>query len=184
MSTKSLSGFSGSPSKEHFLQHVTYFQKQLDLLKQFKMPNIRRWKIDWSSLDAIANSGQQWSELQIYNSLKKSRKLPGIYYFTSSREFSNEVYRAFVAGKFKSSKYRINNGLNHDEFINICHVPKNYKETFCLYVMPNIYFNYCFFESRFFGIKEHIERMFQDHNNPLIGQKAFKNIPRLCLCPK
>jgi hypothetical protein len=218
MPTKSNVPLPSMPTPEHISQHISYFQEDIDLLKELKeqIPHSKKWQINWDEIDLIAST-ENWENLPIYKTLKKAKDQPPIYFFSSPELFSYEVYKSFSTGKNKSTRHRNKSGIGHEEFINICHIPKYYKETYCLYVgskrnglherfkshlgyghkntgsiflrqsligiqnPPKIYFNYCILEKKYRRVIEHLERMLQDRNDPLIGQRVYKSIPTLCL---
>ena len=200
------------PTTEQFSTHIDRFQKQLDLLKSFKVPPFKSWLIDWSLLGKVEDSKIGWINVDELNQLKQAKYQPAIYYFISTEIIGIDVYESFLLGKSTSSTIRVNGNIKGKDFFNISHVPKNYHETNCLYVgsvkkdlysrlkghlgygpnrtgalflkqalsrleiKPPFNLNYCLLDEKYVGVTEHIERVFQDHFKPLIGQKTFKNV--------
>lgn len=200
------------PGRKKFINHINRFQQQLDLLAEFQTPAVKTWLIDWHELEAISLSGKCWPRLQVFKELQLAKPSPAVYFFTTVEPIEEPVYMAFRSGKAESSKRRLSTGVQDKNFLNVCHIPKQFKITHCLYAgsvkadlygrlishlgygaqrtgalflkqaldrlnePPAIYFRYCILPPKFRNVTEHIERIFQDHLDPLLGQKALKSM--------
>jgi hypothetical protein len=196
------------PGRKEINEHIAIFQNKFDLLKQFKIPKIETWTIDWKLVNKIGTA-RTWETQYPFSTLSLKKKSPAIYYFTTPDFCGEDLHQAFLQCKAELSRIRIANGIKNSDYYSLSHVPKSYCETNCLYAgsvkkdllgriighlgfganrtgalflnrvlkkikrSTDIHFNYFFMEPRFKSITEHVERVFQDHHNPLIGRRAL-----------
>jgi hypothetical protein len=107
---------------------IRYLEHQLKLANEFRFPKFEKWEVNFRKLNAIQDDNKNWSSLKIFKELERNKDRPAIYYFSSSENFTPEIFKSFRVLKRKSL-----NGFSDSECYNICKVP-GFSETSCLYV--------------------------------------------------
>ena len=116
-----------------------YIQSRRDIiarLESFRLPMVQSWEIDWQFLKEIAmkKSEASWDSLPIYKDLRANKNTPGIYFLSIEKSDSLKLFTTFQKQKEFSALIGNENGVRADGFLNISHVPKNFRESDCLYV--------------------------------------------------
>ncbi len=123
--------------KYPFATRVQQPCKELSKLKRLQLPQPLQWKIDWGTVQQIHSSNSTRNESKghlFFSEIKLKRNHPSIYSFSVPRKQGKGIFEAYTKVNITSSDSRINHGVKHPDFRNVCHVPSTFKSSACLYV--------------------------------------------------
>jgi hypothetical protein len=125
-----------SLTSKTFRNHADKLRLKADKLDAFTLPNVEKFKIDWTLINTIARSKNKykWQELSIYRKLLSKRKLPAVYYFIITKGDIKFIHKLYKDSKELHAEIAKSKGVRAEGFRNVSYVPEKYSETDCLYV--------------------------------------------------
>ena len=115
-----------------FSAYAKKMKMELSALENLKLPEPLHLKIDWTMLDNISTTNE-WNKIQPFGELYRLKSNPAIYYFEIDESKAEEIFASFTNCKKNSSQIRRESGVKEKNFYNLCHVPKKFQKSPCLY---------------------------------------------------